>query len=98
MKNINDIKTEEEAHSFLTQGIADMAHLLVNKEEGLNKAIDFYNFYKGLLEKKYNIDVTLHTNAVEGILAIKARWKDRDIKDYQKELRESHEKVLDEKY
>ena len=97
MTNLDNITTEEEAHSFLTKGIADIAYLLMSKN-GLSKKIDTYMINQDILQKKYNIDVTLYTNAVEGILAIKARWKDRDIKDYQKELRESHEKVLDEKY
>ena len=97
MKNINDIKTEEEAHSFLTKGIADIAYLLMSKN-GLSKKIDTYMINQDILQKKFKMNVDLYTNAIEGILVIKSRQQDRDIKDYEKKSKEAHEKKLDEKY
>jgi len=97
MKNINDIKTEEEAHSFLTKGIADIAYLLMSKN-GLSKKIDTYMINQDILQKKFKMNVDLYTNAIKGILVIKSRQQDRDIKDYEKKSKEAHEKKLDEKY
>jgi len=97
MKNINDIKTEEEAHCFLTKGIADIAYLLMSKN-GLSKKIDTHMINQDILQKKLKINVDLYTNAIKGILVIKSRQQDRDIKDYEKKSKEAHEKKLDEKY
>lgn len=98
MKNINNITTEEEAHCFLTNQIAEMAYLLTSKKPGLSKKIDSHMVDKDILQKKYGINVDLYTNAVKGILEIKSRQQDQDIKNYQKEAKELREKVLDEKY
>ena len=82
MKNINDIKTEEEAHSFLTKGIADITYLLTTKK-GLSKKVDSYMVNIDILQKKYKMNVDLYTNAIKGILVIKSKQQDRDIKDYK---------------
>ena len=97
MTNIDDIATKEEAHCFLTEGIADIAYLLMSKN-GLSKKIDTHMINQDILQKKLKINVDLYTNAIKGILVIKSRQQDRDIKDYEKKSKEAHEKVLDEKY
>jgi len=92
MKNINDITTKEEAHCFLTEKFANIAYLLTSKKPGLSKKIDSYMIDKDILQRKYGIDVDLYANAVKGLLEIKSRQQDQDIKNYQKEAKELCEK------
>ena len=98
MKNINNITTKEEAHCFLTKEFANIAHLLTSKKPGLGKKIDFYMINKEALQKKFEMDVDLYTNAVKGILEIKSRQQDQDINHYKEKVKELQEQVLDKKY
>lgn len=98
MRNINDITTKEEAHCFLTEKFANIAHLLTSKKPGLSKKIDSYMIDKDILQKKYKIDVDSYTNAIKAVLEMKSRWQDQEIPKYKKEKKELREKVLDEKY
>ena len=96
--NIEYITTKEEAHCFLTKEFANIAHLLTSKKPGLSKKIDSYMTCQDALQKKFEINVDLYTNAVKGILKIKSRQQDQDIEDYKEKVEKLQEQRLDEKY
>ena len=101
MKNIDNITTKEEAHCFLTKEFANIAHLLTSKKNGLSKKIDSYMTYQDVLQKKFEMDVDLYTNAIKGILEIKSRQQDTFIENNIKELRDlnkEYENILDQKH